>query len=106
MPTLHFQTPEGTPITLDAQEGWSVMEAAVNHNVAGIDADCGGACACATCHVYIDRHWLDRLPPMSEQEARMLEFAVGVRDNSRLSCRLVVDARLDGLVLSIPDSQH
>lgn len=106
MPQIHFQTPDGQSITLDAQEGLSVMEAAVNHNVPGIDADCGGACACATCHVYIDAHWIDRLPPRTEQESRMLDFAVGVRDNSRLSCRLIVDAPLDGLVLHIPASQH
>lgn len=105
MPTLHFFTADGQSIDLDAQEGLSVMETAVANNVPGIDADCGGACACATCHVYIDPSWNDRLPAKSDVEVKMLEFAANVEATSRLSCRLIVGADLDGLVMRIPASQ-
>ena len=106
MPTLHFFTADGEPIDLQAQDGLSVMEAAVASNVPGIDADCGGACACATCHVYVDAHWADRLPAKSDLEIKMLEFAVAVEPTSRLSCRLVVGPEIDGLVMRIPASQY
>lgn len=106
MPILHFQTPDGQQIELEASDGTSVMEAAVNANVPGIDADCGGACACATCHVYVDEAWADRLPPRSDVEVKMLEFAVGVQPTSRLSCRLVVGPETDGLTVRIPASQY
>ena len=106
MPTLHFQTSPGEQIALDAQAGLSVMEAAVAANVPGIDADCGGACACATCHVYVDESWVARLPERTEIEVKMLEFAVAVQPNSRLSCRLVVGPETEGLTMRIPDSQH
>src|SRR4051812_23677860 len=75
MRTLHFHTPAGEPITLEAQDGLSVMEAAVAANVPGIDAECGGACACATCHVYVDESWAARLPERTDIEVKMLEFA-------------------------------
>jgi 2Fe-2S ferredoxin len=78
----------------------------VNANVPGIDADCGGACACATCHVYVDEAWADRLPARSELEVKMLEFAVAVQPTSRLSCRLIVGADTDGLSVRIPESQY
>lgn len=106
MPILHFQTPDGQHIELEASDGTSVMEAAVNANVPGIDADCGGACACATCHVYVDEAWADRLPARSEAEVKMLEFAVAVQPTSRLSCRLIVGPDTDGLSVRIPESQH
>jgi|SRR5437867_132573 len=106
MPTIHFLTPDGQAIDLQAQDGLSVMEAAVASNVPGIDADCGGACACATCHVYIDEGWADRLPAKTELEIKMLEFAAMVEPTSRLSCRLVVGPDTDGLVMRIPASQH
>ena len=106
MPTLHFETPAGEHIALDAREGLSVMEAAVAANVPGIDADCGGACACATCHVYVDESWATRLPERTDIEVKMLEFAVAVRPNSRLSCRLVVGPETEGLTMRIPESQY
>ncbi len=106
MPILHFQTPDGRHIELEASDGTSVMEAAVNANVPGIDADCGGACACATCHVYVDEAWADRLPARSDLEIKMLEFAVAVQPTSRLSCRLVVSPEIDGLSVRIPASQY
>ena len=85
------------------------MEVAVDHNVPGIEADCGGACVCAACHVYIDAAWMDKLPPKTELEQKMLEFATAVTPQSRLSrlsCRLTVDAGLDGLLLTVPASQY
>jgi len=106
MPTIHFHTPAGEHIALDAQDGLSVMEAAVAANVPGIDADCGGACACATCHVYIDESWAARLPERTEIEVKMLEFAVSVQPTSRLSCRLVVGPEIEGLTMRIPASQY
>jgi 2Fe-2S ferredoxin len=86
--------------------GWSLMEGAVKNLVPGIDADCGGACACATCHVYVDPAWLDKLPPKQEMEETMLDFAQDVRPNSRLSCQITVTPALDGLVVRTPKSQH
>lgn len=106
MTQINFITAEGQSLQFDAQDGMSVMEVAVAHNVPGINADCGGACACATCHVYIDAAWMDKLPQKTELEQKMLEFAVAVMPQSRLSCRLTVDARIDGLLLSIPASQY
>ena len=106
MSTLHFHTPSGDHIALEARDGMSVMEAAVAANVPGIDADCGGACACATCHVYVDESWTARLPERTDIEVKMLEFAVAVQPNSRLSCRLVVGPETEGLTMRIPDSQH
>jgi 2Fe-2S ferredoxin len=106
MSTIHFHTPAGEHIALEAQDGLSVMEAAVAANVPGIDADCGGACACATCHVYVDESWAARLPERTEIEVKMLEFAVSVQPTSRLSCRLVVGPETEGLTMRIPDSQH
>ncbi len=106
MPKILFLTHEGRELVIDALEGASVMEAAVSNNVPGIDADCGGACACATCHVYVDNDWIKRLPEKTELEIKMLDFAVGVQPNSRLSCRLTIDEQLDGLVVRIPASQY
>lgn len=106
MTTLYFQTTEGETIELQAKDGASVMEAAVAANVPGIDAECGGACACATCHVYVDEAWTERLPTKTELEIKMLDFAVMVKPTSRLSCRLIVGPEIDGLSMSIPESQH
>ena len=106
MPMIHFHTRAGEHIELDAQDGVSVMEVAVAANVPGIDADCGGACACGTCHVYVDESWASRLPERTEIEIKMLEFAVAVQPTSRLSCRLVVGPQLEGLTIRIPDSQY
>ena len=106
MRTLHFHTPAGEHIVLEAQDGVSVMEAAVAANVPGIDAECGGACACATCHVYVEESWAARLPKRTEIEIKMLEFAVAVQPTSRLSCRLVVGPETEGLTMRIPGSQH
>lgn len=96
----------GTEHTVDVKPGLTVMEGAVKNNIPGIDADCGGACACATCHVYVDEAWTERLPAKTELEIKMLDFAVMVKPTSRLSCRLIVGPEIDGLSMSIPESQH
>ena len=86
--------------------GASVMEGAVRNNIQGIDADCGGACACATCHVYVDDAWMERVGARSEMEDSLLDFAEGVQPNSRLSCQIKTVAELDGLVVHLPVSQR
>lgn len=105
MAKITFIEHNGKTHEIDATNGGTVMEAATKHNVPGIDADCGGACACATCHVYVDDAWLSKLNPMGSMEESMLDFADGVQPNSRLSCQIVVNEELDGLVVTIPESQ-
>ena len=105
MAKITFSQQDGTEKTVDADGGMTVMEAAVKNMVPGIDADCGGACACATCHVYVDEAWLDKLGEREEMEEDMLDFAFDVRDNSRLSCQLKVSDELDGLKVSVPEKQ-
>ena len=101
-----FIEDNGVSHTIDIPEGWSLMEGAVKHLVPGIDADCGGACACATCHVYIDPEWTAKTGEQSGMEQSMLDFANDVQDNSRLSCQIKVSDALDGLVVRLPKSQH
>jgi ferredoxin, 2Fe-2S len=106
MPRITFVAFDGTPHTVDAKMGDSLMQTAIKNAVPGIDADCGGACACATCHVYVEQTWVDRVGQVSELEASMLDFAQTVRANSRLSCQIKVVEALDGLIVSVPESQH
>lgn len=105
MPRVTFVAHDGGRQEIEAEEGCSLMAAAVGNNVSGILADCGGACSCATCHVYVPTEWLSRLPPRKQDEASLLEFAIDVRDNSRLSCQILVTAELDGLSVELPRSQ-
>ena len=97
---------DGTEQVVEVRNGLSVMEGAVKNNVPGIDADCGGACACATCHVYVDEAWMEKTGERSAMEESMLDFAEAVQDNSRLSCQIKVRDELDGLVVRTPESQH
>ena len=97
---------DGTEHVVDVKPGQSVMEGAVKHNIPGIDADCGGACACATCHVYVDPAWTGKTGEKSAMEESMLDFAEAVEENSRLSCQIKVTDELDGLVVRMPESQH
>jgi 2Fe-2S ferredoxin len=106
MPKITYIADDGTSRTVDVPVGWTVMEGAVKNRVPGIDADCGGACACATCHVYVDASWFDKLPPREDMEQSMLDFAQEVKQNSRLSCQLQVTAAMDGLVVKTPKTQH
>ena len=95
----------GQARTISVPEGTSVMEAAMKNAVPGIEAECGGACACATCHVYVADEWKDRLPKSEPMEDDMLDFAFDVRPNSRLCCQIKVTAALDGLVVHTPERQ-
>ena len=97
---------DGAEHVVEVRNGLSVMEGAVKNNIPGIDADCGGACACATCHVYVDEAWRERVGPPSAMEESMLDFAENVKENSRLSCQIKVTDALDGLVVRMPESQH
>ena len=96
----------GKEHVVDVKSGLSVMEGAVKNNIPGIDADCGGACACATCHVYVDQAWVDKTGSQSAMEESMLDFAENVESNSRLSCQIKVTEELDGLIVRLPESQH
>jgi ferredoxin, 2Fe-2S len=96
----------GTEHHVDVPNGVSVMDGAKRFTIPGIDGDCGGACACATCHVYVEAGWFDRLPPMEEIEHEMLDFAFDVQQNSRLSCQIKVDSAVDGLVVRAPARQY
>ena len=96
----------GTARTITAENGSTVMEAAIRNNIPGIEAECGGACACATCHVYVDPAWKDKTGAPSAMEESMLDFAENVEPNSRLSCQIKVTDELDGLIVTMPESQH
>ena len=97
---------DGTRRQVSVPYGYSVMEGARRYSIPGIEGDCGGACACATCHVYLEEGWAERLPLADELERGMLDFAYEVRPNSRLSCQIKVDDDADGLVVSIPERQY
>ncbi len=108
MPSITYIAHDGAKWTVDVPVGNSVMQGAVDNNIRGIDADCGGECACATCHVYIDAAWLDRigLPADGSQEASMLSFAAVTQPDSRLSCQITVTDAMDGLIVRMPEGQH
>jgi ferredoxin, 2Fe-2S len=97
---------DGTEHTVEVRNGLTVMEGAIKNNVPGIDADCGGACACATCHVYVDEAWREKTGAASTMEESMLDFAQNVEPNSRLSCQIKVTDALDGLIVRMPEEQH
>ena len=97
---------EGTERPIEASNGESVMEAAIKNSIPGIDADCGGACACATCHVYVDEAFMEKVGNPEDMEQSMLDFAENVQPNSRLSCQITVSDDLEGLKVTTPESQH
>ena len=105
MTQIIFIAHDGTRYDIDAPNGTSVMENAVRNDVPGIDADCGGACACATCHVYVDEAYLSIIGEMQAMEEDMLDFALDVRSNSRLSCQIRVQPELAGLTVQVPARQ-
>ena len=105
MPKITFVDFIGTPRTVDAENGATVMETAIRNDIPGIDAECGGACACATCHVYVDDDWTEKTGSPEAMEEDMLDFAYDVRPNSRLSCQIKVTDELDGLVVHLPEQQ-
>ena len=105
MPRITFTEPGGRRREIDAPVGITLMEAARQHGVLGVVAQCGGACACATCHVYVDPSWLARLEPAEDMEEGMLESAWEPRANSRLGCQVIVTAAMDGLEVTVPSRQ-
>ena len=105
MPKITYIDSDGTSREVEAKNGTSIMEAAVQNMIPGIDADCGGACACATCHVYVAEEWMSKLDAKDDMEESMLDFAEDVRDNSRLSCQLIVNDDLDGITVTTPENQ-
>jgi 2Fe-2S ferredoxin len=105
MPTIKITDVAGESREVEAKAGLSLMEVAVDNNVSGMVAECGGACACATCHIYIDEAWLQKLPAMDDMEDAMLDSALERRSNSRLSCQIEISAELDGLALTVADNE-
>ena len=105
MPKIIFITPDGERHEVEAENGYSVMEAAINNNIEGIVAECGGACACATCHVYVDDAWTAKVGEAEAMEEDMLDFAYDIQPGSRLSCQIKVTDELDGLVVRVPERQ-
>jgi len=103
---ITYIEPSGAEKTIEARVHHTVMETAIKHNIVGIDADCGGACACATCHVYVDEAWLGVTGKAAVMEESMLDFAQDQRPNSRLSCQIVITEAMDGLKVTIPENQH
>ena len=106
MPVITYVEHDGAEHRVTVKSGVSLMQGAVSNNVPGIDADCGGACACATCHVYVDEAWTARTGERGDMEAAMLDFAEGVEATSRLACQIIVDDSHDGLVVRLPEAQH
>ena len=96
---------QGNSNTIDVENGLTVMEGAIQNDIPGIDADCGGGMACATCHVYVNEEWQDKLPVKEDGEEDMLDMAFEPKKNSRLSCQIIVSDELDGLTVNIPSKQ-
>ena len=105
MPKITYIQQDGTERTIEAEVGSTVMETAIRNAIPGIEAECGGACACATCHVYVDDEWSETVGSPEPMEEDMLDFAYDVRPNSRLSCQIRIAPELAGLVLHVPTRQ-
>lgn len=105
MTKITFIEPDGAEKTIDALEGHSLMDAAVRNGIKGIQAECGGACSCATCHGYIDNNWIEKVGVAEGDELDMLEFASDVQQNSRLCCQVKITASLEGITVRLPASQ-
>ena len=106
MANITYIDHQGNERTVEAKNGETVMEVAIKNGIPGIDADCGGACACATCHVYVDPAFADKTGEKEAMEQSMLDFAENVQETSRLSCQIKVSDALDGLRVTTPESQH
>ena len=105
MPKITYIEYNGKPHEIEVQNGLTVMEGAVQNNISGIDADCGGSCACATCHVYVDKKWYEKLEKKEDAEIDMLDMAHEPNKFSRLSCQITVTDKLNGLVVKMPSKQ-
>jgi 2Fe-2S ferredoxin len=105
MPKITYIEYKGKAHTIEVANGLSVMEGAIQKNIPGIDADCGGGMACATCHVYVKQEWFDKLPKKEDGEEDMIDMAYEPNKFSRLSCQLIVSGKLEGLVVKLPEKQ-
>ena len=105
MPKITYVENDGKSHTVEVDNGLTVMEGAVQNNIPGIDADCGGSMACATCHVYVKEEWLNKLEKAEDAEQDMIDMAFEPKKNSRLSCQLIVSDELDGLIVTTPEKQ-
>ena len=105
MTKIIFKDSQGDSKTIEVENGLSVMEGALQNDISGIDADCGGSMACATCHVYVQEKWLNKLPKAEEAEVDMIDMAHEPKKNSRLSCQIIVSDDLDGLIVTTPAKQ-
>ena len=105
MTKITYITHDSKTHTVDVQNGLTVMEGAVQNDIPGIDADCGGGMACATCHVYVKEEWFDKLPKKEQGEEDMIDMAYEPKEFSRLSCQLIVSNELDGLIVNLPEKQ-
>ena len=105
MPKITYKNIDGNSRTIEVENGLSVMEGAIQNDIPGIDADCGGGMACATCHVYVEEKWFNKLPKAEEAEIDMIDMAHEPKKNSRLSCQLIVSDELEGLIVTTPAKQ-
>ena len=105
MAKITYKDSQGNSKIVDVEKGLSVMEGAIQNDIPGIDADCGGAMACATCHVYVEENWFNKLTKTEDAEVDMIDMAYEPKKNSRLSCQIIVSDELDGLEVSIPSKQ-
>ena len=105
MPKIIYKDNQGNSKTIEVENGLSVMEGAIQNEIPGIDADCGGSMACATCHVYVEEKWLNKIPKAEDAEVDMIDMAYEPKKNSRLSCQIIVSDELDGLTVNIPSKQ-
>ena len=105
MPKITYKDFQGNSKTIEVENGLTVMEGAIQNNIPGIDADCGGSMACATCHVYVEEKWLNKIQKAEEAEEDMIDMAFEPKKNSRLSCQLIVSEELDGLIVTTPSKQ-
>ena len=105
MPKITYKDNQGSSKTIEVENGLSVMEGAIQNEISGIDADCGGSMACATCHVYVDDKWFEKIPKAEDAENDMIDMAFEPKKNSRLSCQIIVNEELDGLEVITPEKQ-
>ena len=105
MPKITYKDNQGNSKTIEVENGLSVMEGAIQKNIPGIDADCGGSMACATCHVYVEGEWFKKIPKAEDAEIDMIDMSYEPKKNSRLSCQIIVSDELDGLEVTTPEKQ-
>ena len=105
MPKIIYKDNQGNSKIIEVENGLSVMEGAIQNDIPGIDADCGGAMACATCHVYVEENWFNKLPKAEDAEVDMIDMSYEPKKNSRLSCQIIVSDELNGLEVTTPDKQ-